>query len=177
MSILQNLKWALPISNDYRVWWQTWSGNQISFDSYSTRSKFGEEIMKILDTDAESYRDMIEIGSIYAMSQRKKNIPYQYSLDRCKVIAQQLINDISKRFDYVHDINIQFDYNGTTTNMISSNLKIKFKTCQTDAKECVLQIVPKTCRLKEITDIIPIYKQLENEPGYYCESELIVRQN
>lgn len=96
MSILQNLKWALPISNDYRVWWQTWSGSQISFDSYSTRSKFGEEIMKILDTDA---------------------------------------------------------------------------------KECALQIVPKTCRLKEITDIIPIYKQLENEPGYYCESELIVRQN
>lgn len=131
MSILQNLKWALPISNDYRVWWQTWSGSQISFDSYSTRSKFGEEIMKILDTDAGSYRD----------------------------------------------INIQFDYNGITSNMISSNLKIKFKTCQTDAKECALQIVPKTCRLKEITDIIPIYKQLENEPGYYCESELIVRQN
>lgn len=174
MSVLDTINWGLPVSYNYKIWWQIWGGKDED-SPYRTsvdRDKLSKKVMDILDSDPERYRIMIEAGSIHSMAYfEPRVVPEEYSLKSCMEAAERLLKRLMDVAENCTHVQIELTQTGNGGEKVIPAVAVHFDTvpfgyCLPQRhSRYTFHIFPINHEFKHYNDLIPNYCNLPKVRG------------
>ena len=159
--------WGLPLSDDYKIWWQSWDSADDTYGTSPQRDLLAKNVMNILDSASDLYRTMIEAGSVHSMEVfESREVPEKYSIERCAETAQTLLNKLLEILDGFTYVQIKLTQSGNGGGNVIPSAEIHFdrapfgyKYPQTYSKY-TFHITPKKPAFKKYDECIPNYYKM-----------------